>query len=140
MNRCIVLAAGLLMGMVLTPIQAQETVLAELYGQGVHAYYSGDYRMAHQFLTSAIDQGSRDPRAYYFRGLTYASLGRPTEADADFRTGAQLETQKADRIYPVAESLQRVQGRMRLQLERHRQIGPTSSLSRFETGGIGSPA
>ncbi len=48
---------------------AQEAVLEELYGSGVHKYFSGDYAGADADLTAAVDGGSRDPRVYYFRGL-----------------------------------------------------------------------
>jgi hypothetical protein len=96
--------------------------LAELYGQGVHAYFRGDVRTAHQFFSDAIEQGSRDPRCYFYRGLAYASLGRPTEAEADYKSGAALEVSSTDRIYPVSDSLQRIQGRTRLQIEKHRQV------------------
>src|SRR5688500_4313620 len=117
MNRSLVFGAVLLVGVLAGSACAQEAVLAELYGQGVHAYFARDLRTAHAVLTNAIEQGSRDPRCYYFRGLTYASLGRPDEAEADFKVGAKVETGSADRIYPVADSLQRVQGRTRLQIE-----------------------
>jgi tetratricopeptide (TPR) repeat protein len=122
MNRSMVIGAGLLLGLALGSANAQEAVLAELYGQGVHAYYSRDLQTAHELLSSAIDQGSHDPRCYYFRGLTYSSLGRPDEAEADFKKGAQFEVTASDRVYPVADSLQRVQGKPRLQIEKHRRI------------------
>ena len=127
MNRCIFVGATLVMSSVLGIVHAQDSVLAELYGQGVHAYFSGDMRTAHSLLTNAITQGSRDPRCYYYRGLAYSSLGRPTEAEADFRMGAEVEVAHADRIYPVADSLQRVQGRTRLQIERYRQVARLTS-------------
>ena len=71
--------------------RAQDALLNDLYGLGVHAYYSNDYFRAHELLTSAVEQGSQDPRVFYFRGLTYQMLGRPDEARDDFRQGAQLE-------------------------------------------------
>ncbi len=99
---------------------AQDSVLAELYGHGVHAYFAGQAQQAHEYLTTAIDQGTRDPRAFYFRGLSYTALGRPDEANADFLKGAELETHGADRVYPVSHSLQRVQGVNRMAIERNR--------------------
>lgn len=99
---------------------AQDSVLAELYGQGVHAYFASQHQQAHEFLTTAIDQGTRDPRAFYFRGLTYTMLGRPDEAKADFKKAAELETSGADRVYPVSQSLQRVQGPTRITIESQR--------------------
>ncbi len=111
-------------------VAAQDSVLAELYGHGVHAYFAGQYQDAHGYLTTAIDQGTQDPRTFYFRGLAYASLGRPDEAKADFQKGAELETRGADRVYPVSDSLQRVQGSARIAIERQRQDARLAARTR----------
>ena len=118
------------LGSPFTAAVAQDTVLAELYGQGVHAYFAGQYQQSHDFLTTAIEQGSRDPRCFYFRGLTYSRLGRPDEAKGDYQKGAELEVSGADRVYPVAQSLQRVQGSARLEMERQRQQARLASRTR----------
>jgi len=102
--------------------RAQDPLLEELYGQGVHAYYQGEYSEAHDLLTAAIDEGSRDPRCFYFRGLAYDKLGRPDEADADFAQGAELEAKLGTQFYAVGRSLERVQGEVRLKLEAFRQV------------------
>lgn len=117
-----VVAALVLAGMSALPGQAQDNVLGELYGQGVHAYFAGDVRTAHEMLTNAIQQGSVDPRCFYFRGLAYARLGRPDESSADFKKGAELEAGNADRVFQISESLQRIQGRSRVQIEKYRQM------------------
>lgn len=114
-------------------VMAQDSVLAELYGQGVHAYFAGQHQDAHEYLTTAIDQGTRDPRAFYFRGLAYTAMGRPQEAKADFQKGAGLETRGADRVYPVSYSLQRVQGKTRVEIERQRQLARITSRTRSRT-------
>ena len=63
------------------------------YGAGVHAYYDGDYQTAYDALTAAIEAGSLDPRAYYYRGLTSIKLGRADdEIDGDFSEGATRES------------------------------------------------
>jgi mono/diheme cytochrome c family protein len=54
--------------------------VAASYGAGVHAYYDGNYQTAYDALTAAIEAGTLDPRAYYFRGLTALKLGRLDEA------------------------------------------------------------
>jgi hypothetical protein len=98
----------------------QNGVLAELYGSGVHAYHSNDYAKAFDLLTRAIDGGLSDPRAYYFRGLTRVATGRPSEAEADFRAGAEIEA--LGTFGPaIGRSLTRVQGTQRLQIELIRQ-------------------
>jgi hypothetical protein len=117
---CLVLSVGLM--------QAQEGVLSDLYGNGVHAYFAGQYRQAYDYLTSAIDAGTQDPRVYYYRGLTYQRLGRPTEAQHDFLAGARLETGDSAGLYQVDRSLQRIQGRTRLALERVRSAARAEAV------------
>lgn len=99
---------------------AQEDALEELYGNGVHLYNSGDYRAAYYELTRAVDNGSQDPRVFYYRGLSYLKLGREQEGKADFAKAAGLEMSDNDRFYPVSKSLERVQGRARQMIERYR--------------------
>jgi hypothetical protein len=99
----------------------QGNLLEEMYGRGVHAYFSHNYREAQELLSGAIDAGSRDPRAYYFRGLAYSRLGRPDEAKEDFQTGAQLEAAGAE-PFPIGRSLERIQGSDRLAIETSRRM------------------
>ncbi len=112
-----ILAAASLMA---AAASAQEPGLSDMFGRGAHAYFSGQPRAAYQYLTAAIDAGTRDPRPYYFRGLAYQQLGRPTEAQADFRTGAALEHEDVGGLFYVDRSLERVQGPSRLTIERYR--------------------
>lgn len=102
------------------PVSAQIDVLNELYGSGVHAYNSGQYRDAYDDLTMAIRSGSKDPRVYYYRGLSYLRLGRPQEAQGDFQKAASLEMADTDHFYQVSKALERVQGSARSQIERYR--------------------
>jgi tetratricopeptide (TPR) repeat protein len=105
---------------VTAPAFGQIEVLNELYGSGVHAYNAGSFREAYDDLSLAIRNGSRDPRVFYYRGLTYLRLGRPQEAQRDFKQGASLEMADSDRFYPVSKSLERIQGQPRVQIERYR--------------------
>lgn len=99
---------------------AQHSVLAEFYGRGVHAYYSGDLITAYDYLTKAIDGGIKDPRAYYFRGLTSVASGREYEAESDYKAGADIEARGV--FGPsVGQSLARIQGSHRLAIEKMRQ-------------------
>lgn len=95
-------------------------ILAEVYGQGVHAYYAGRHNDAFEMLSSAIDSGIRDPRAYYFRGIVAYQQGRPDEARADWTDGAEMEAKIGGGSY-VGRSLSRFQGSARLELEQIRQ-------------------
>jgi hypothetical protein len=101
-------------------LSADDAVVGQKYGAGVHAYFAGDYTTAYDQLTCAIQGGSKDPRVYYFRGLCYLNLGREPEAIQDFRVGAQQESHDVDKFYNVSKALERVQGSPRVQLETYR--------------------
>lgn len=123
---------------------AQESVLDEIYGRGVHRYFAHDYQAAMQNLTLAIENGSKDPRAHYFRGLAAAAMGNFAEADMNWQAGAALEVEGAYGNI-IGKSLARVQGPARLQIERARQTARLQALAnknakdgvRFGTGGGG---
>lgn len=101
--------------------------LAEAYGSGVHAYFSGDFDRSYADLTNAIEAGTSDPRAWYFRGLAALKLGRTDEAEADFSEAARREAEGPG-AWPVGRALERVQGCDRLKLERHRVRGRVAAL------------
>lgn len=98
-------------------------------GDGIHAYHAGDYDRAYDELTDAIEAGTDDPRGYYYRGLAALRLGRQSEAEADFTTGADRELATGS-MRRVSLSLERVQGPDRLSLERHRARARLGSLQR----------
>ena len=102
------LVAAWAVGMAL-PAQAQQAVLSQLYGQGVHEFYGGDYQAAKRSLTEAAANDSRDPRVYYYRALANLRLGDESAAKSDFDTAAALEYTPAGRQFAVSRSLQRVQ-------------------------------
>ncbi len=112
------------------PLVAQDAVLAQFYGSGVHQYFAGNYDRATADLTTAIDGGSKDPRAYYFRALTSLRRGDSYSADSDLRVGASLESADVSQFYPVGKSLERVQGADRKTVERHRAIARAEAFQR----------
>ena len=114
----------------LAPAAAQEGVLSELYGKGVHAYFANRPWVALDHFNTAIDNGSQDPRAHYFRGLTYLQLGDEGSADSDFCVAAALETADSNEFYDVSRALERIQGRQRLVIERYRMQGRLEALQR----------
>jgi hypothetical protein len=114
------------------PLGAQEAVLGQMYGSGVHAYFAGDYVRAHQYLTSAIEGHTQDARCYYFRGLACLKLGRPQDAELDFQQGAKLECSDLNRTYNVAKSLERVQGADRSAIEQYRVAARMLAMTRAE--------
>ena len=56
----LILAALALISLGSKDASAQQYLLGELYGMGVHAYNSQDYETAYEYLTSAIDQSDID--------------------------------------------------------------------------------
>ena len=115
-----------------TVASAQDPLTAQLYGSGVHAYFSGNSKAAYESLTAAIDGGSQDPRVFYFRGFTAQRMGRPQEADADFQKGADLEGGDMNGAYPVSKSLERIQGSQRAALEKYRLKARIAAYQRKE--------
>ena len=100
---------------------AQDAQHRVLYGQGVHAYYNGDYESALRYLTATISKNTDDPRSYYFRGLTNTKLGNDEASLADLKKGAALEALDDRGVYQISTALQRIQGQPRLQIEKLRQ-------------------
>ena len=98
-------------------VAQEDGVLNRLYGSGVHAYNSGDYLGAYDYLTDAIDTGLLDPRAHYFRGLCYLKLGRREQAEQEFIAAARRELQMGNVTPAVDRSLLRIQGPDRYVLE-----------------------
>lgn len=122
------LAAALVLASGVSFSQAQDPVLDELYGRGVHRYFANDYLQAYDQLSLAINNGSQDPRAYYFRGFAALASGRLDEAEADWQTGAAIE---AKGVYggEIGRSLSRIQGSTRLDLERIRQAARLEAMA-----------
>lgn len=124
------LGLGLVFPVAATSAPTTESLsVAATYASGVHAYYAGDYVRSHADLSSVIEAGSGDPRAFYFRGLGLLQQGRTDEAQADFVDGATREA-AGQGTWPVSRSLERVQGVHRLELERHRVRARLAALQR----------
>ncbi len=113
-------------------LPAQVSVFDQSYGAGVHAYFSGDYQRANELLSTAVKAGDKDPRAYYFRGLSYLRLGRPDEARKDFQQASKLETADQERMYNISKALERVQGADRAMLEQYRAEARVKAYARAE--------
>ncbi len=67
--------------------RAQDPILTELYGTGVHEYFSGGYQQSIADLTQAIKGGSKDPRVYYYfrRRCTWLQSERHGQSPGRFR-------------------------------------------------------
>lgn len=99
---------------------AQEAAIADVYGKGIHAYFARNYADAHGYFTQAIQAGTQDARAYYFRGLCSMQLGRQPDAEQDFAQGTKLEVAGLEQFGEISRSLERVQGNARRTLENYR--------------------
>lgn len=119
--RIAVIAAVLMAGMGASASYGEDAVLAEIYGRGVHAYFGGRYDEAESTFTDAIAQGSKDPRCYYFRGLTFYQTGKLDQANADFASGAKEEVKDVALSSLASRSLTRIQGAARQLIEKARQ-------------------
>ena len=82
-------------------------------------------------LSESIEKNGSDPRAYYFRGLALASTSGVQAGLADFTKGADVEVNQADRpVYDINGALQRVQGPLRLELEKVRAATRKAAVER----------
>ena len=130
--RCWVVAMGLAVSAANAAARAdltslEEQAIASTYGSGVHAYFAGDFARSYEILSQAIEAGTADPRAWYFRGLAALKLGRTDESEADFMTGSKKESDNTG-AWGVARALERVQGCDRLKLERYRVEASVASI------------
>ena len=108
-----------------TPVVSQDAIEGEsassLLGKGMHQFFEGEYQKVIQSLDASIGLNQRDPRAYYFRGLTKLRLNQLDAATQDFRTGAFWEAyQKSVYTKLVSRALERIQGKSRSRIEQLR--------------------
>jgi len=92
----------------------------ETWSRAVTAWFAKDYAASESLLTTLIDDGTRDARAYYLRGLARHASGNVAAAESDFARGAELELAAGSGV-TVARSLERIQGPGRQLLETHRR-------------------
>ena len=102
-------------------VEAQDRSSDWYYGNGVHQFNRGQYHDAIQSMNSAIATGSNDPRPYIFRGLAQKYTGNTTAAQADFYQGAMVEARTKKRSRALSRSLERVQGSVRMEIEKARK-------------------
>jgi len=88
---------------------------------GMTKYFGKDFHGSIASLNHAVRLGCQDPRCFYFRGLAYAKLGKPSWSVADYRHAARLEAADLGWLRKVGQALTRVQGAERLAIEQARQ-------------------
>ena len=98
-----------------------QSSFSDNYGEAVHQYFDNHYEDSIHLMNLAIDENNNDARAYYFRGLAQLGLDNVDAADSDFRQGASIETGSGKRRSSlVNQSLERIQGPIRVELEKYR--------------------
>lgn len=112
------------------PAVAQEGVLSELYGKGVHSYFDNRPAQALDYLNTAVESGSGDPRVFYYRGLAFLLLGDEFSAEADFTHAAGLEVADTNEFYDVNRAIERIQGSTRHKIEAYRLSSRVEALRR----------
>jgi len=112
--------------------EVNEKILADVYNQGLKAFYAGQYTQAHDTLSQAIEGGSKDPRTFYIRGVANLRLGRQAAAKADFEKGAAIEGKDFDLFYNASTALERIQGPERRLLESYRAAGRKNAIAEIE--------
>lgn len=102
--------------------RADEDRAIAAYSDGVHAYFNGNLEAAHEYLTSAIDEATPDPRPYFFRGIVRGLLGQTDLAREDYQAGAEAELTPKGESFDVNDALERVQGKTRMEIEEVRRV------------------
>ncbi|MDA0809045.1 MAG: tetratricopeptide repeat protein [Planctomycetota bacterium] len=129
------IVTGLLLTLCLSPCFAVNLSVAnaqeasspsDLYAEAVIAYFAKDYNTADSGMTRLIEDGTGDPRTYYFRGLSRYASGNLDAADIDFEAGARLEHSGLVGVN-VPRSLERIQGPVRRVLEDFRRLAQRNS-------------
>jgi hypothetical protein len=100
----------------------KETQAEDLYGQGVHAFFGGEYDAATDLFRQSKELVSQDPRVYFFLALSYRRLQKDDLAEPLFEKAAQLELNvQRYRDYNVSDALRRIQGNERIFVEKFRE-------------------
>ena len=107
-----------LLALSVSRVSAQQAT--ELYGQALGHYHKQELQESHALLTKLIDDDSKDPRVFYFRGLTRFHLDREADARTDFEAGASLEATGLVRE-DIPRALETVQGPARQMIEKYRR-------------------
>lgn len=90
-------------------------IAAEFYSRVYHAYWSRDYVQAWKDAVEGLELGD-DARLWYYKGFAETQLGRDDDACLSLARAVQCHATTANEA-PVRKSLERIQGRLRLELQ-----------------------
>jgi hypothetical protein len=86
---------------------------ATAYGNGLAAYWAGDYHRAREYFEAAVTPGGRDARPWYYLALTSWAIGDEAAAREAARYGAAVALNYPDDNADLPSALERVQGNSR---------------------------
>lgn len=95
----------------------ERAVASDLFRSGCQAYWDGQYQRALERLQSATELNQGDARIWYFTGFAQSALGQREAATASLARAVQLHARQP-RDRSILESLQRIQGPQRAELQR----------------------
>ncbi len=101
----------------------ERAVASDLFRSGCQAYWDGQYKRALERLQLAGDLNEGDARIWYFLGFAQSALGQREAATASLARAVQLHA-KQPRDRSILESLQRIQGPQRTELQRALLLAP----------------
>lgn len=107
----------ILLGVCSSMVAAVEPSPEDLLNGAMNSWRSGDVEAAREQFTEIIQNGSEDPRVYYFRGILAEQQGE--KGDADFREGAELEVAMSA-ASRVNRAIEKTQGSLRAKIEKFR--------------------
>ncbi len=88
-----------------------------LLNNALSAWRAGDLSTAQKLLSEIIENGTDDPRPWYFRGILAEHAGK--DGSADLKAAAKLEAETSTASL-VNRSIERTQGPLRVRIERYR--------------------
>jgi len=90
------------------------------YGEGLTAYHNHKYTLAIENFEKAIKASDTDARYRYFLALALSAKGKKSEAEVEFMRGRELELLNKPTYRSISNSLIRVQGPTRNELNKYR--------------------
>ena len=102
------------------PTHQQIRIAEGFYGEAVRSYWRGDLATARQMAADGLSVNDQDARLWYFKAL--AEIGLSLEADAVQSLGAaaQVESQHPEQARQINRALERIQGHLRVKIQRAR--------------------
>lgn len=120
---CLFLLLSLIAVSAFAQSSAEDVALANrLFGKGASELYNGENLDAIHYFDQAEKTGVIDARVLYLRGVAKYKQGNVASALKDFEKAAAIEYSYPPGLYSIDETLTRIQGEVRLEIESARKI------------------